>query len=608
MTSRTIARMLHTILLAAAPVVTILAQGLSPEITGEDLRTHVRYLASDELEGRASGTIGNRKAAEYIASELKRYGVEPSGDNGGYFQYFQFVSAVKLGPQNHMTLETADQVARTLVVGEDYRPLGFSSSDQVSGPLVFAGYGISAPEKKYDDYEGLDVQGKIVVILRYGPDGDSPRSEFGRKTELREKARVAREKGAAGVILLIGPANDPEDALMKLAFDQSPGNSGIPFISMKRELLAGSFAAHGIDLKSIQDSIKSSMSPIVFDMQGVRASLSTDVQTIRATTANVVGVLEGTDPELKREYLVLGAHMDHLGYGGQGSGSTRPDTVAIHNGADDNASGTAGLLELAQKFAATRKDLRRSLIFAFFSAEELGTLGSQQYVEHPPVPLAQSVAMLNMDMIGRLQDRKLTVGGTGTASRWNDLLNKFNRDSTFTFKFEPDGFGPSDHSSFYGKNMPVLFFFTGTHEDYHKPSDDWEKINYEGEEKIVRFVYRIAEQVADESEKPVYARVESSARPSGGDSRGFRVTLGIVPDVGWSGEGTKVSVVQPNRPGEKAGLKDGDIITKMAGKKVLNIYDYMGILGELKAGDQVEVEVLRDGQPVILHATMETRK
>jgi len=584
------------------------AQTKDPGITVDELRTQVRYLASDELQGRASGTEGNRKAAVYIADELRRYGIAPAGSTGDYFQPFQFVSAVKLGPVNTLSIEGGAFGSTVLELNTDFRPLGFSSSGSVSGPLVFAGYGISAPDKEYDDYQGLDVTGKVVIILRFAPDGDSPRSDYGRRTELREKARVAREKGAAGIILLVGPANDSDDALMKLAFDQSPGNSGIPIVSAKRGVFTPVFASLNKDLKAIQDSIKSTKRPMSFEIPGARVSLTTDVQTIKATTANVIGVLEGSDAALKGEYLVLGAHFDHLGFGGQGSGSQRPDTVAIHNGADDNASGTASLLELAQKFAADRSAVKRSIVFAFFSAEELGTLGSQQYVNSPPFPLTQTVAMINMDMVGRLQGKSLTIGGTGTAPVWNDILARANADSSFTVKYEPDGFGPSDHSSFYGKNISVLFFFTGTHDDYHKPSDDWERINYAGQEKITRFIYRIASEVVSGSQKPVYARVESAARPQGGDSRGFSVTLGIVPDVGWSGEGTKVSSVQPNRPGDKAGLKAGDVILVMAGKKILNIYDYMGILGELKPGDEATVEILREGKPMTFTAKMEKRK
>jgi aminopeptidase YwaD len=587
---------------------TVLAQSPRVEITAGELQAHVKYLASDELEGRASGSAGNRMAAEYIIHELKRYGVPPGGPNGSYTQPFSFVSSVKLGPGNSMRLDGAGVEAKELAVNTDFRPLGFSSSASVEGPVVFAGYGISAPEKQYDDYAGLDVAGKIVVVLRWAPDGDSPKSEFARHTGLREKARMAREKGALAVLLIAGPVNEADDDLMRLSFDQVAANSGIPIVSLKRALLLPAFRQAGVDLKGLQDSIKASGAPHSFPLGDLRCSLTTDVQTIHAQTANVIGMLEGTDPSLKSEYLVLGAHFDHLGWGGPNSGSMRPDTLAIHHGADDNASGTAGLLELAQQFSSVKEQLKRSIIFTFFSGEELGTLGSLYYVSHPTVPLNQTVAMINMDMIGRLQNRTLTVGGTGTSPVWEKLLEHYDRDSTFTLKLDPEGFGPSDHSSFYGKNIPVLFFFTGTHNDYHKPSDVWDRINYPGEEKVVRYAYSVAREVDGMQERPAYARVESAAGRSGaGDTRSFSVTLGIVPDFGQSTEGMKVSAVQPNRPGEKAGMKAGDTIVKMAGKKILNIYDYMGVLGELKAGDVVEIEVVRNGSPVLLKATMEKR-
>jgi hypothetical protein len=325
-------------------------------------------------------------------------------------------------------------------------------------------------------------------------------------------------------------------------------------------------------------------------------------------TSNVVGFLEGKDPGKKHEAVVLGAHFDHLGMGGPGSGSLDPDTAAIHNGADDNASGTAGVLELAQRLAADSASLQRTVVFTFFSGEELGTLGSAHYVSSPLVPLTSTVAMLNLDMVGRLKDDQLTVGGSGTSPLWADLLRRENPDSSLTLTLNPDGYGPSDHASFYAKDIPVLFFFTGIHDDYHRPSDDWETLNYPGEERVVRYVYRIAREVIAGRERPTFARVQS-ARPAmgGGDSRGFSVTLGIVPDYVGGTEGMKVSGVRAGGPAEKAGLISGDIIVRMAGKQVLNIYDYMGILTELKAGDIVEVEVRRDGKPVTLTATMAKR-
>jgi len=301
--------------------------------------------------------------------------------------------------------------------------------------------------------------------------------------------------------------------------------------------------------------------------------------------------------------------MDHIGYGGPGSGSLQPDVHAIHNGADDNASGTAGLLELAQAFADKKVQLKRTILFISFSGEELGVIGSTYYVNNPYFPLDRSVAMINMDMIGRLENKELTIGGSGTSPLWQTILPKYNADSTFTLSLDPSGIGPSDHSQFYAKNLPVLFFFTGEHGDYHKPSDDWNRLNYKAEEKIVKYIYSVAADVESGQDKPIFARVDSPSPMGGrGDSRGFSVTLGIIPDYGQSSEGMKISGIRPNGPAEKAGLQAGDVIVSMAAKKVMNIYDYMGILGELKAGDQIEVEVLRGGKPLKVQAVMQKRQ
>jgi len=588
------------------------SQQQTPEITAEELRGHVRYLASDELAGRGSGTSGNAQAAAYIEKNLKLWGLKPGGVNGGYFQPFEFVSAVKLGEKNIMTLEGPGlpKDRKTLTVDVDFRPFGFSSTGSAEGDLVFAGYGVSAPEKQYDDYAGLDVKGKIVIMLRYGPDGSSPRSEYQRFTGLRNKARVAREKGAAAMIMINGPVDETDDNLYRLALDQGAGSSGIIALSMKRDLLEPLFRASGWRLKSLQDSMRATGKPNSFALKDSRARMDVEVTRVMSETANIVGYLEGNDPVRRNEVVVLGAHMDHLGMGGPGSGSMTPDTQAIHNGADDNASGTASLLELAQAMAARRASLHRTYVFAFFSAEELGTLGSGHYVAAPSFPLPQTVAMLNLDMVGRLQDRKLTVGGTGTSPEWPILLERHNADSTFALTMNPDGFGPSDHAVFYGGGIPVLFFFTGTHDDYHKPSDDWDKLNYEDQKKITRYVEAIVSDLDTMKTRPAFVRVQVAASGrggQGGDTRGFSVTLGIVPDVGESSTGMKISGVRPNGPAEKAGLKAGDVILSMAGKKILNVYDYMGVLGELKAGDEIAVEVLRDGATQTFKAVMQKR-
>jgi hypothetical protein len=537
-------------------------------------------------------------------AQLRRHGIAPAGDSGTYYQSFDFVSAVKLGPANALRFD-GPGTAGSPAVDVDFRPFAFSTSASASGPLVFAGYGITAPDKNYDDYAGLDVTGKIVLVLRFAPDGENPRGEYARFTSFRAKERTAREKGAAGMLIITGPANDAQDDLVRLRHEPSGGSSGIPVLSVKRSVVEPLLRAAGIELKTIQDSIGARRVPRSVALPATRVTMTADVQKVMGHTANVVGVLAGTDPVHRNEVVVLGAHFDHLGFGG--ANSMVPDTVAIHNGADDNASGTAGLLELAELHGTSRTN-RRTLLFTFFSGEELGTLGSQYYVAHPTYPLAGTVAMLNMDMIGRLDQRVLSVGGTGTSPVWPGLLNVHNADSTFVLKMNPDGFGPSDHASFYGRDIPVLFFFTGTHDDYHKPTDDWEKINYAGEESVVRYVDALVRDLDTLAQRPAFVRAQSTASASpGGDGRGFTVTLGIVPDFGESTTGMKISGVRPNGPAEKAGLHAGDVITKMGTKSILNIYDYMGVLGELKAGDQVEVQFLRDGKTLSATATMAKR-
>lgn len=594
-------------LLLCCPIV-LPAQIPSPAITAAELRAHVQYLASDELEGRASGTQGNINAAIYVATQLKLYGLKPAGDNGTFFQSFDFVSAVKPGDANRCTLKgpNGDDDLR---LDKDFRPFGFSGTGSAAGPLVFVGYGISAPEKNYDDYAGVDVRNKIVLMLRFAPDGSSPAGEFQRHSGLRRKAQVARDKGAAAMIMITGPADDAEDPLVKLAIDQGAGSSGIPAVSAKRAVFERLLASSGWTLKALQDSLRASRIPRSFEIRGATVTLETEITRVMSQTSNLLAYLEGNDPVLKDEVMVIGAHLDHLGLGGPGSGSMMPDTTAIHNGADDNASGSASVLEIAQAFAARAREIKRSILFIFFSGEEIGALGSNFYVSQPFFPLKATVAMLNLDMVGRMQNHALTIGGSGTSSLWNTLLAGENQDSAFVLTLNPDGFGPSDHASFYGRDIPVLFFFTGTHDDYHKPTDDWEKLNYKDQEKVTRYVYRIASAIDTMQLRPQFTRVQSQPGRGNamGDSRGFTVTLGIVPDVGEGAAGMKISGVRPNGAAEKAGLKSGDIITSLAGRKVLNVYDYMGILGDLKAGDQVEVVVLRDGVTMKVNATMQRR-
>ena len=356
----------HLFIVSMCSAACLFAQSSSPEITAGEIKAHVKYLASDELEGRGSGTAGNTKAAAYLAEQFRLYGLQPAGVNGTYYQPFDFVSAVKAGTKNEMEVQ-ANGRKSTLRLDTDFRPLGFSSDGKISALLFFAGYGISAPEKKYDEYENQDVKGKIVVVLRYGPDGNDMHSDFYRFTALRNKARVAREKGAVGLVVV-----DPlDDDLMKLSYDQSFSSSGIPTISLRRSVLDSWLLGMKKDLNSIQEKIKSAKVPVTFDLPAIKVDLQTEVVKVTEKTANVAACLPGSDSDLKAQVVVLGAHFDHLGYGGEGSGSLQPDTHEIHNGADDNASGTAALLELAQKFSMEKELVKRTLLFVGFREKNL---------------------------------------------------------------------------------------------------------------------------------------------------------------------------------------------------------------------------------------------
>lgn len=583
-----------------------LAQTISkPEITAAELRKHVKYLASDALEGRKAGSKGAEKAEQYIADEFKSYGLKPVGDHGTYLQKFEFVAGVRLGQKNSFSY-SAGGGAKKLVVDKEYRPFGFSASGIFSGDVVFVGYGISASDKNYDDYKGIDVKDKAVLLLRNAPEGDSLKGKLESFVSLRYKASKAKELGAKALLIVTGPMDSDTDDLMKLSYDQSTGNAGILAVHIKRDVANELFKTSGTTIKDIQAAITTTQSPKSMPLKGVSLSLQTDINEIRETTANVVGFLEGNDPVLKNEIIAIGAHHDHLGYGGAGSGSTKPDTVAVHHGADDNASGTAGLLELAQAFAARKSELKRSILFLSFSGEELGLLGSAYYVKAPTLPLEKTVTMLNMDMIGRLNNKALIVYGIGTSTGFEELVKKHNRDSMFVLKLNKDGYGPSDHSSFYAKQIPVFHFFTDLHSDYHQPSDEYEKLNYDGMEQVTNYVEAIVLDLDQETAKPQYVAVEAP-RPAGGAGRSTRVYMGTIPDFGEQVEGMKLSGVREGGPAAKAGLQGGDIIIKFGKVDIKNLYDFTYALSEYKPGDEVALVVKRGSETLNMKVVLEKR-
>lgn len=554
----------------------------STAITAAELKEHVRYLASDELEGRGAGTKGAEMAREYIATLFAEWGLRPMGDNGTYFQRFSFPGRLRLGEGNLLELTLPDGQKRTFAPEKEFLPLALSANGEVEGEIVFVGYGISAPDKNYDDYAGIDVSGKIVLALRGMPANDT---KFAQEATFPAKLRTAREKGAKALIMVSGPLSPFDDEPVPFWTEPVMRDAGILGVSVKR-----AFAEALFYLEPVQRQIDETLKPFSFTLDKVRVRLKVNLQRERLEDANVIGLIEGSDPNLKEEIVVIGAHYDHVGVS-----VTRDGQREIFNGADDNASGTSGLLELAQYFSANRDKVKRSLLFIAFGAEERGLIGSRHFVDNPTVPLEKVVAMVNMDMIGRLRNNTLFVLGIASSPAWKELVEEVNSQFNFTLRDSPGVFGASDHFSFYNKGIPVLFFFTGMHENYHRPSDDWDTLNYEGMEKLVQMVAAVVERIANMPQRPQF---QKAPQPAERPAAPMRVSTGIVPDYSWEGEGVKLMGVRPGSPAEKAGLKAGDVIVEVAGKQIRNLYDYMDALSKVEPNKPVTFVVLRDGQKI----------
>lgn len=579
------------------------------KITKEEIYQHIKYLASDQLEGRFPGTKGDSLTDSYISNEFKKYNLKPFGENG-YFQPFEIYTHVRLSGENDFQVDLNGNKS-SYSVDKDFIPIGFSGKGRAEGNLVFVGYGISAPEQNYDDYKDkngneIDISGKILVMMRYSPGGtDAHNNPFEKYERSRYKTLSARDGNAAGIILINGPDTGDEDKLIKLSYDNALQDAGLPVINCKREIIENVFKENGLDLHQIQNEIDSTKTSNSFALKNVKAVIEANVEPVKVITNNVIGFLEGKDPDLKNEVIVIGAHKDHLGYGLYSSLYSGSDKQ-IHNGADDNASGIAGLLEIAQKISDQRNNLKRSILFIAFGGEEAGLLGSAYFTKSNLFEKLNIAAMLNMDMIGRLADNKLIIYGTGTSSIWNNTLDSLNNGYNFNITKTPDGFGPSDHSSFYAKNIPVLHFFSGTHTDYHSPTDDYDKINSEGEVMIANLVYDVAMDLDRMNTKPDFIKVVSNNNEN--MSMGsVKVYVGTIPDYSATVEGMKLAGVKEGSPAEKGGLKAEDIIIKFGSKDVKNIYDYMYAMGEFKPGEEAEIIVLRGTEKVALKITLGSR-
>ncbi len=558
-----------------------------PQITTPEIEEHISYMASDDLKGRYPGSEEDGLLASYITSSYKAAGLELFEKTG--LQHFDIVTDIEAGPGNSVNFD-----GQGLVLDVDFNPLSFSGNGTVTAELVFAGYGIKIEQEdvKWDDYQSIDPAGKWVMILRGVPGKQEPSSPFINYSEDRGKALLASDLGAAGVILVSGALFDPKDGLDELKGKQHA--LSIPVIQLSRKAAELILTSAGKDSLSVLDRKISELGETATLATALEVAISVDLQPKKVETTNTLAFLEGSDPVLKGEYVVIGAHHDHLGMGGPGSSSRAPDTVAVHYGADDNASGVAGVMEISEYMV--KRSPARSMVFATFGAEEMGLVGSKYLSENAPFDLSEVQVMINLDMVGRLnEERQLQIGGVGTSPGFERLLDSLNRSYGFSLKFSMEGYGPSDHAAFYAKDIPVLFISTGAHSEYHTPSDNLESINLEGATEVISFVADIAEALANEKERIAFTEAGPKVR---GSSRGRRggITLGLMPDMNYDGtEGMPVMFVTEGKPAAVGGIQKGDVIIAIEGKSVGNVYDYMARLGQLKEGMDIVVSVNRGG-------------
>jgi Zn-dependent M28 family amino/carboxypeptidase len=566
----------------------------SQDIDLQYLKNCITVLSADSLKGRKTGSPEEQMAASFILKQFKEAGLEPW--EGG-LQRFQVTTNVKVGNNNLLSFQGFSGKPKS-----DFMPLSMSENKQFESDVVFAGYGfdINLDSLKWDDYNNIDVKGKWVLILKGDPEFEKSNSKFVPYADDWSKVLKAKDKGAAGVILVAGPKVEKKDSLADLYFDKSDARAGIPAMVVTRKVANLLIASSENTVEKLEEKLNKDMKPCGFNIP-VKVNASLDIEMTKADAMNVVAMLPGTDPVLKKEFMVIGGHFDHLGMGGPGSGSRMPDTNAVHNGADDNASGAAGVIALAKSIAKSKIKMKRSIIFVAFSGEEMGLLGSKNFTRHPPVELSKIKTMFNLDMIGRLKSDTgtLVISGTGTSTEGEDILTRHSKNRIFPVKYSPEGFGSSDHSSFYIENIPVFFFTTGAHEDYHTPADDADRINYTGEKAVLEYVYDVIVDVTNRDQALTFKEAGPKSSPRMGQR--FKVTLGILPDFTSSdNKGLRVDGTRKDGPAQRAGVLKGDLIVAIDGKPVTNIYEYMDRLKTLEAGKTCNIDIIRNGKLIIL--------
>lgn len=570
-------------------------------VSASELRRHVAYLAADALEGRGASTKGLERAADYLERELRGLGLTPLFGKS-FRQPFEMTVGARLGEGNALAQQNRRKETQwdTLRVGRDFAPFTFSSTGTVEGSLAFLGYGIRSKEHRYDDYADIEVRGRVLVVLSGEPGEDDPKSPFDGKratrySALRKKVLDAREAGASAILII-------RDRL-KLPGPSSPEESDAGIIALGITAAAAKRLL-GFDALKARAEIDAAYRPKSRAAETGPVRVSASIARDRRTVANVGALLEPPPgATTTTQAVVIGAHYDHLGFGGSGSLSGT-DAPQIHNGADDNASGSATVLEVARALAKEPRGLRRRVVFLWFAGEESGLLGSAHYAKNPPLPLPGTVAMVNLDMVGRMRQRRLFVLGVDSAPELRPLAARVLASRHLTGEYTGDAYGPSDHTSFYARGVPVLFLFTGAHEHYHRPSDDVETLDYPAMAEVAAVATDLVRVLASAEAQPRYVALPA---PPPSDGRGYGPFFGSIPDFGENKDGVPLSGVRKGSPAEKAGLTQGDVLIRFNGVRVKSLQDFTQALRDTAPGDVVALEYLRGGETKSATATLEKR-
>jgi len=609
--------MKHTSAAIVAGVSVVVAASLGLQAQGSITRAHVEALAAPRTEGRLAGTNGERLASDYLVAELQKIGAKPLPGQTDFRLPFDFTAGTRDGGSKisvSVTNAPAGGVESGASSSGTARALSFSDNGDADGPVVFAGYGIVVPDGQgfgYDSYATLDVKDKIVLVLRYFPEDAEQKTKgiLARYADLRYKAMAARQRGAKAVMIVAGPRSPNAGELVPMTFDTALAGSGILAVSITGDDAKAMFKRAEKPLEEAQKSLDDANPHATgFALPGVSVRIHAAVERERRTGRNVVGYLPATTPvgTMAKPWIAVGAHYDHLGHGEAGNTlAGKEDAGKVHAGADDNASGSAAVLAVAATLA--KQPRRRNIVFGFWSGEELGLIGSTAFATKPPVPLESLAAYLNFDMVGRMQDNKLTVQAAGTSPSWARLIEQANVAAGFDLAVQEDPYQPTDVATFNLASVPSLSFFTGTHADYHKPSDTPDKIDYEDLDRVVEFAASIVKRLSDAPEAPAFTKVDQKLQTGGGRA-GVRLFTGTIPDYSTEVKGLLLGGVIGGGPAEAAGLKKGDVIVEIAGQTITNIYDYTYALDVLKIGQPAKVVYLRDGKKQETTLTPAARK